>query len=57
MGVSNFSPIPDLRPSHCPSPRISNAASPRQVILYRNIIHPTQTFRCIISVEIQRCEV
>ena len=26
-------PIPDLRPSHCPYARISNAASPRQVII------------------------
>ena len=29
-----LSPIPVFRPSHCPIPRISNAASPRQVILY-----------------------
>ena len=28
------SPIPVLRPSHCPNSRISNAASPRQVIIY-----------------------
>lgn len=31
-----LSPIPDLRPSHCPLSRISNAASPRQVNLYMN---------------------
>ena len=30
MGDSNFSPIPDLRPSHCLYARISNEASPRQ---------------------------
>ena len=29
-----FSPIPALRPSHCPHTRISNAASPRQAIIY-----------------------
>ena len=27
-------PIPDFRPSHCPSPRISNAVSPRPVAIY-----------------------
>ena len=53
-----LSPIPDLRLSHCPFPRISNAVSPRQVILYvrhycytllyialvGNIIHPRRRF-------------
>ena len=34
MGVSNFSPIPAFRPSHCLYVRISNAASPRPVIIY-----------------------
>ena len=34
MGDSNFSLIPVVRPSHCPYARISNADSPRQVILY-----------------------
>ena len=41
MGVSTFekaweyllSPIPTIRPSHCPMSRISNAASPRQAEL------------------------
>ena len=37
MGVSNFSPIPAVRPSHCPCTRISNAASPRQVIIIQHI--------------------
>ena len=54
MGDSNFSPIPVFRPSHCPSPRISNAASPRQVIIMTTTRHkdvamigynpPTQAF-------------
>lgn len=34
MGLSTFVPIPAFRPSHCLFPRISNAASPRQVIIY-----------------------
>ena len=63
MGESNFSPIPVLRPSHCPNSRISNAASPRQAIIYTtisytlfiysnsgNIIYPRKRFRCITSV-------
>ena len=54
MGDSNFSPIPAFRPSHCPNSRISNAASPRQVVLYVqsaandrshwDIIHPRRRF-------------
>ena len=52
-----------FRPSHCPQPRISNAASPRQVIIYitngytliiysisGDIINPRKRFRCITSV-------
>ena len=36
-GESNLSPIPVFRPSHCPCARISNAASPRQAIIYTAI--------------------
>lgn len=53
-------PIPEFRPSHCPRTRISNAASPRQVIIYISTIPiqkygvkynlPTQTLRCTIAV-------
>ena len=39
MGVSNFSLIPVLRPSHCPNSRISNAASPRQVTIYSQLLY------------------
>ena len=34
MGESYFSPIPAFRPSHCPVSRISNADSPRQMIIW-----------------------
>ena len=64
MGDSNFSPIPDFRPSHCPQTRISNASQPTPsdyiyhkwlyIIIYSirvgNIIDPRKRFRCITSV-------
>ena len=40
-----LSPIPAFRPSHCPHTRISNAASPRQVILYFHLIVIVLTIR------------
>ena len=37
MGVSNFSPIPDFRPSHCPHTRISNSQpTPDEIIVSKN---------------------
>ena len=70
MGDSYFSPIPVVRPSHCPFPRISNAASPRQVIILTtnllyiylysigwDIIYPRRRSVALPLWEVQSCEV
>ena len=67
--ILTFSPIPVVRPSHCPSPRISNAVSPRQVIIYSttsytllyssswDIIYPRRRFVALPLWRVQSCEV
>ena len=64
-------PIPVFRPSHCPCARISNAASPRQVIIFTtltiyliiiyskrwDIIHPRRRSVALPLCTVLSCEV
>ena len=45
-----LSPIPTIRPSHCPVLRISNAASPRQAIIYSTTCYTLLYYIAIVGI-------